>query len=118
MRAGDFDSLPFFVSPSVIFEIAVVRAVNQTIGNMNNAAEVFQGATDIETRTELFQAWMKSQDDDVKLRYAINWKMPHTLFNVSCKFFNSEDIQNIDWYKIYKSRDIGTWSHKGKVMTL
>lgn len=83
---------------------------------MQNAEEVFNGAIDIETRTELFLTWLKAQVDDVKIRYAINWKMPHTLFNVSCKLFNSKDIQNIDWYKIYKSKDIGAWSHGGKVI--
>ena len=78
---------------------------------------ILKGATptDIETRTNLFHQWLKNLDDDTKQRYAINWKIPHTLFNVSCKFFDYMTIQNIDWFKIYKSRDLGNWSHGGKV---
>ena len=83
---------------------------------MNNAQALFNGATDIETRTELFHTWLKRQSDDIKQRYAINWRMAHTLFNISCKFFDSKDIQNIDFYKIYKSKDMGVWSHGGKVI--
>jgi hypothetical protein len=66
----------------------------------------------IEKRTEIFHNWMKSQDDGIKLLYRINWKIPHTLFNVSCKFFNYMVIQNIDWYKIYKTNDTGKWERE------
>jgi len=65
-----------------------------------------------EERTEIFHNWMKSQDDNTKLRYKINWGIPHSIFNVSCKFFNYMTIQNIDWYRIWKSRDTGKWSRE------
>lgn len=80
--------------------------------------DIFKGATDMETRTERFHEWMKNASDDIKIRYAINWHIPHTLFNVSCKFFNSMDLQDIDWYTIYKSHDVGIWENKNKVITL
>ena len=83
----------------------------------NNAQDIFGGAEDIEVRTEKFHNWLKELDDDTKLRYAINWnRIPHTLFNLSCKFFYGDDIQNIDWFKIHKSKDLGVWSHGGKVI--
>jgi len=76
-------------------------------------------ATTREERTEKFHNWLKNEaPDDVKIRYALNWRMPHSLFNVSCKHFESKDIRGIDWFKIFKSKDIGAWSHKGKVRTL
>lgn len=62
--------------------------------------------------------WLKSQDDKTKMLYAINWRIPHTLFNVSCRFFKSSELQKIDWYEIFKSRDLGTWSHGGAVNVL
>ncbi len=79
--------------------------------------EIFKGATDPETQTERFHEWMKNAEDGIKQWYAINWKIPHTLFNISCKFFNYMDLQKIDWYKIYKSRDLGRWENNNKVMT-
>lgn len=78
-------------------------------------SDIFEGATDKETRTKIFHNWMKNSGDDVKRRYAINWTMPHTLFNVSCNFFKGEDIQNIDWESIHNSRDLGKWSNNNKV---
>lgn len=81
------------------------------------AADIFNGAEDIESRTELFHQWIKNLDDATKMRYAINWcRIPHTLFNLSCKFFDGKDIQHIDWFKIHKSKDLGVWSHGGRVM--
>jgi len=66
--------------------------------------------------TQEMHTWLKSQDDTIKMKYAINWhRLPHTLFNVSCKYFDSDDIQDIDWDQIQKSRDLGNWSHGGKV---
>jgi len=65
--------------------------------------------------TKKVHDWMKSLDDSTKLRFAINWKMPHTLFNIACKYFpgGSKALQDVDWYDIYKSRDLGVWSHGG-----
>lgn len=69
-----------------------------------------------ELKTKKTHEWMKALDDDMKQRFAINWRMPHTLFNVACGIKGSSDtLQDIDWFKIYKSRDLGRWSHGGKV---
>lgn len=83
-----------------------------------NIDAIMDGAITREERTEKFHEWLKNAPDDIKIRYAINWSIPHSLFNVSCKFFDSKDIQGINWFKIFESKDIGTWSHKGKVRTL
>jgi len=68
-------------------------------------------------KTEKVHRWMKDLPDNKKQIFAINWYIAHTLFNVSCKFYpNGEsELQDIDWYKIYKSNDLGTWSHGGLV---
>jgi len=65
--------------------------------------------------TKTIHNWMKNLDDDAKMRFAINWKTPHTLFNIAYKMKSLEGLQEVDWFKIYKSRDLGTWSHGGKV---
>ena len=61
---------------------------------------------------------MKSLDDDNKQRFALNWQIPHSLFNVACTLYPGgyEALQDINWYKIFKSRDMGNWSHGEKVM--
>lgn len=71
----------------------------------------------MEKKTKETHDWMKGLDDNTKMRFAINWKMPHTLFNVASgiKGDNGKSLQGIDWYKIYKSCDLGVWSHGGKV---
>jgi hypothetical protein len=71
-------------------------------------------------RTKEVHEWMKNLDDNYKQYFAINWKIPHSLFNVACKFYEggADNLQGIDWYKIYKSRDLGVWSHGGKVYVL
>jgi len=74
--------------------------------------------TDKESRTTAVHQWLKDAHDDIKSQYAINWRIPHTLFNVTCKHIPHTEIQNIDWYEIYKSRDMGNWSHGGKVSCL
>ena len=67
---------------------------------------------DKQERTTLFHNWIKSQNDDVKLFYQINWVIPHSVFNVSCTYFDSSVLQNIDWFQIHKTRDTGKWSHQ------
>lgn len=64
--------------------------------------------------TAEFIVWLQSQDDDTKLRFAINWRIPHSIFNVACKFHDPDTIQGIDWYHIYKNKsELFTWSHGG-----
>lgn len=61
--------------------------------------------------------WLKSLNDDQKMTFAINWnRIPHTLFNVACKLRDSKELQGVNWLQIHKSRDLGNWSHGGKVM--
>lgn len=65
--------------------------------------------------TQEIHNWMKNANDYVKMRYAVNWRLPHSLFNVSCKFFNPDCIQDIDWFKIFQSFDLGYWENGNKV---
>tara|TARA_R100000951_G_scaffold67781_1_gene57241 strand:+ start:27 stop:254 length:228 start_codon:yes stop_codon:yes gene_type:complete len=69
-----------------------------------------------EKTTEIHN-WIKNLNDDNKMRFALNWcRTPHTLLNVACGIKGGhKELQNVDWYKIHKSRDLGTWSHGGKV---
>lgn len=66
-------------------------------------------------KTKAIHEWMKSLDDKDKMRFAINWKQGHTLFNVACKLRPAEKLQDVDWFKIWKSKDLGVWSHGGRV---
>lgn len=67
-------------------------------------------------KTKQIHNWMKNLDDHNKMKFAINWRIPHTLFNVAFGIKRGhEELQNVDWYKIHKSRDLGEWSHGGKV---
>jgi hypothetical protein len=72
--------------------------------------------TDTKT-TEKVHNWMKELDDKTKMRFAINWRIPHTLFNVASKIYphDKEDLQVVDWGEIYRSRDLGVWSNGNKV---
>ena len=69
-------------------------------------------------KTETVHNWLKSLDDDTKLRFAINWKMPHSLFNVACELYpgGGDALQDVDWFKIFQSSDLGVWSHGGQVI--
>ena len=68
-------------------------------------------------KTAAMHERLKNLPDDQKLRFAINWRMPHTLFNLASSIWRDEDLQGIDWYEIHKSRDLGTWaSHGGQVV--
>jgi hypothetical protein len=49
------------------------------------------------------------------MRFALNWRIPHSVFNVASALFPDDDLQDIDWYKIHKSGDLGGWSHGGSV---
>lgn len=55
-------------------------------------------------RTNIFIDWMEDNREEIQTIYRINWTIPHTLFNVSCGFFDSDDIQNINWFRIHKER--------------
>lgn len=59
---------------------------------------------------------MKNLRDDEKLRFAINWRMPHTLLNVAATMFRGDNLDGVDWYAIFQTHDLGTWSHGGVVV--
>ena len=84
---------------------------------MSTAEAVTQlrATEDQEQRTDIFINWLQAQDDNVKMRFAINWRIPHSLFNVASKLFDPIDIQNINWFRIYKSKHLFTWSHGGGI---
>jgi len=75
------------------------------------AEDVFKGATDMQERTDIFVAWLAEQTDEIKLHFRLNWVMGHSIFNCACNFFEGEDIQNINWYQIYKG-EMPRWSHQ------
>ncbi len=71
----------------------------------------------MDEKTAKIHKWMKSLPDDHKLRFAINWRIPHSLFNVASTIFPGGymNLQRVDWWEIFKTRDLGTWSHGGRV---
>lgn len=79
------------------------------------------GGCDLE-RTREVLAVMKALPDDVKMRFSINWRIPHTLFNVASLYpqhfpmdrFN-DPAARVDWFTIFEIRDLGKWSHGGSV---
>lgn len=72
---------------------------------MVNVDLVFKGATTKEERARCFlNNWLQKQDDNVKLFFALNRANPHSIFNCACKYFDSKDIQNIDWFGLHQGR--------------
>lgn len=59
-----------------------------------------------------FLNWLQKQNDQIKLSYLINMKIPHTLFNLSCKYFDSHDIQNICWFTVFQNMGIIKWQRE------
>lgn len=72
----------------------------------------------MDEKTSQIHDWMRALDDHNKQRFAINWKIPHTLFNIACTLKPASDLQNVDWYAIYKTHDLGTFSNGNKVQVL
>ena len=62
---------------------------------------IFEGVTDSREKTVILMNWIQSQGDGVIERYLLNWRIPHSLFNISCNFFSHQVLQNIDWYGIF-----------------
>ena len=80
-----------------------------------NKEDHFNCKIDIKTRQ--VHEWMKSLSNNDKMQFALNWRIPHSLFNVACKLYpgDGDKLQTVNWYEIYKSRDMGNFSHGGKV---
>jgi len=74
----------------------------------------------MDEKTLKIHEWMKGLNDNEKSRFAINWKMAGTIFNIACSVHpeGAKALQEINWFEIYKTRDIGNWSHGGKVYLL
>ena len=67
-------------------------------------------------KTKAIHDWMLQSDDATKMRLSLNWNIPHSIFNVACMYHDSADLQEIDWYEIYKSRDLGKFLNGNKVI--
>lgn len=74
----------------------------------------------MDAKTQEIHNWMKNLPDDSKMRFAINWRIPHSLFNVACAVHPKgvDYLQGIDWYTIHKSRDLGYWFNGNGVCVL
>ena len=73
----------------------------------------------MDAKTQATHEWMKALSDDDKMRFAINWRMPHSIFNVACGLKGGhEELQGIDWFAIHETNDMGNWSHGERVNIL
>lgn len=74
----------------------------------------------MDAKTQEIHAWMKSLPDNDKSRFAVNWKMPHTLFNIACKVHPKgvDYLQCVNWYEIYNTQDLGYWFNGNGVCVL
>lgn len=66
--------------------------------------------------TQEFIDWLTTAEDDVKMRFALNWRMPHSIFNVASDYHDVLELQDVNWYRVHKSRDLGKWSNGNKVI--
>ena len=71
---------------------------------------------EMDKRTRWVYDWIKSQPDDRKMLYAMNWRIPHSVFNITCRFIDPANLQGIDWYAIHQTKDIGSFSNGNKVV--
>jgi hypothetical protein len=78
--------------------------------------EVSPGCDVVKTREQ--HKRMCRLPDAQKQMFALNWRMPHTLFNLSSTIWYNDDLQKIDWNAIYMSRDIGLWEDGNKVYVI
>lgn len=70
--------------------------------------------------TAAMKARMKALSDDDKMKFAINWHIPHSLFNIAAALWpdevNTTALQSVEWFEIFHSHDLGVWSHGGVVV--
>lgn len=84
--------------------------------NLKIKAIMEQRLPQVQMTTGEVQEKMKQLDDDGKQKFVLNWRIPHSLFNVACRIWDAERLQGVDWFKIFKEKDMGTWSHGGQIM--
>ena len=67
--------------------------------------------------TQKIQNWMKSLDDNSKMRFALNWSRPHSIFKVASKIYDGDkqDLQNCNWFEIWRAKDMGKWANDNNV---
>lgn len=98
------------------WELIVENILYTILGKEITFLNLLKKEKDRDKRTELLHNYLKTLNDDLKMKYAINWVIPHRLFTITCRLIGSDNLQNIDWYKIFKSKDIGYWSNGNKVL--
>jgi hypothetical protein len=100
LRNGQYANHQSFAS----FDDAI-KSIQPTLSeSIDITTNLLKATDDIVERTEIMKSWIEGSGKTKDI-YMINWKMPHTLFNITCKYFDSKDIQNIDWFVIFKT----TW---------
>ncbi len=58
-------------------------------------------------RTQALIDWMQKAPNDIRMRFALNWTMPHSIFNILSTLVESSLIQNIyNYYQVFKSKEI------------
>lgn len=82
---------------------------------MNKDSDLLTLPGNVNIQTHRVFKMMCELPDEHKMMFAINWRIPHTLFNVASKLFPNEDLQNIDWFAIYNHRSLGRWENGNKV---
>lgn len=98
------------------WELIVENILYKVLEKELDFLDLLKKEKDRDKRTELLHNYLKTLNDDLKMKYAINWVIPHRLFTITCRLIGSDNLQNIDWYKIFKSKDIGYWSNGNKVL--
>lgn len=95
---------------NIILFIIIFYKEHRTMKNLKTLTNKIE-------RTKALFAWMQKQDDTIKMSYRLNWRIPHSLFNISCKYFKKSDLQNIDWFGLFRG-DYETlkWSHELNIM--
>lgn len=74
--------------------------------NQENTVSKLKIETDKNKRTLIFRDWLIENFEKIGTLYLINKKVPHTWFNISCKFFNPKEIQNIDWFTLFNDSSL------------
>ena len=66
-------------------------------------------------KTKEIQEWIINLPDEQKVRFALNWNIPHSIFNVACKMYpgGAAELQNVEWHKIHKI-GFGPWERDRK----
>lgn len=105
----------------VLYMEAISDGIRRRYRENNGELTQVCGGCDLERTREALKI-MRELPDNLKSRFAINWKIPHTLFNVASTMpdhfpmdrFNDTGAR-VDWFTLFELRDLGTWAHGGRV---